>query len=141
MKKWILALFEAVRSGGARADWLYLGTGYLGKAEGNYDHYADLSTIHRVGDKLRMWTLLDFKESRETPWGRCNSYKTHQEFDCSGKRQRSLESVIYAGRMGKGGLVTTRRKLPGEWEEIKSDSVAESQWLVACGKTNLKLQI
>ena len=76
MNKLLIAALLAVFSTNVMAEWTEVG--------GNDDRttYADLSTIRKSGDKVKMWDLLDHKVAMTVGNTRYLSMTSQHEYDC-----------------------------------------------------------
>ena len=63
MRKFILVLLLAIVSSSAMADWVLVGS----NEPANLMIYADPDTIHRTGNIVSMWNILDFPLYKEVP--------------------------------------------------------------------------
>lgn len=96
--------------------------------------YVNPDTIHRNGDRVKMWVLFDYKTIQHTAAG--NSFlssKQQSECDCTEKRFRLLIFTHLSGNMG-GGNVVYSHPGSGKWVPVALGSVGQSLWEVACGK-------
>ena len=86
MGKALLMGLLAVVSSSAVAKWVEIGGNESATA------YADLATIEKAGNLVKMWDLLDFKVVQARPYGTpYRSQKTRQEYDCKAERARILD--------------------------------------------------
>ncbi len=113
--------------------------------------YIDPNTIRREKHLVTLWQLIDYKWMQGKgaminphAFGRLYRYmtaphgffstKTRKQFDCMNNRVRLLESTDFSHRMGTGrrnkGYVDQDNWLP-----IEPESVNQSLWEVACGKS------
>jgi len=96
--------------------------------------YADLTTIQKKGNSVKMWSMSDFKTPREVVgYKKFLSTKERFEFDCEEVKARQLAFMAYAEHLGKGALIHKDSSV-GAWSEVDPDSLVKSQWNVACGK-------
>jgi hypothetical protein len=96
--------------------------------------YADPATIHRTGEMVNMWTVLDFKAAQARPYGTpYMSQKTQHEYDCKEQRARAIHFLRYSENMGGGEVVPTDSD-PEEWKPVATGSVVEKLWQIACRK-------
>jgi len=125
-KKICAALFLAVASCCVCASWETLGT-----TEGN-SIYADPTTKRKVGNIVKMWSLIELKSPQKLVDGKIASSKKEQsEYDCQDERSRSLYSVNHEGSMGAGAVVSTSDE-PGKWQPVPPNSVNEALLRYAC---------
>lgn len=95
--------------------------------------YADLTTIHMVGNKAKMWSLLDLKKPDTTAPKPYLSMKMLNEFDCKREQYRFISSQNLSGNMGAGGVVY-QNNTAAEWNPIPSKSGVRTLWKTACKK-------
>lgn len=87
----------------AWTEWTQVGNA----ADAAFGTYVDLATIRKTGNTVKMWSLLDFKTAQRTADGHTYfSGKTQDEYDCDGKRSKSLSFSLHSGRMGRGRLLS-----------------------------------
>src|SRR5947199_2338302 len=92
--------------------------------------YVDPATIVRLGHKVMIWELTDYKSvpDTNTPY---KSVKRQFEFDCKEKRLRVLSTSAYSGQMGKGSIVNTVSDASA-WVTVIPSSVGHILWTIAC---------
>jgi hypothetical protein len=128
MRKAILMTLLAVVSSSAVAEWVAVGGNDLSST------YVDPATILKVGDKVKMWHLVDFNAVQVKPTGkRYLSEKLQYEYDCTEERARMLSFLSHSGNMG-GGVMVEGDWHPRKWEPIPPDSVVDYLRKFACGK-------
>lgn len=111
-----------------------LGTGwiYVGIAK-TVTTYADPATIRRVGNKVKMWSLIDYKTSQTNAGEQYRSKKNQYEYDCKEEQFRLLFASDHSGNMG-GGEVVMILHTPSEWIPVPPGSIGEELLKLACGK-------
>ena len=126
--KILIAALLAVFSTGVMAEWTMVG--------GNDDQttYADLSTIRKSGDKVKMWDLMDCKVVRTVSGSRFLSVVAQDEYDCKEETSRPLAFNWYSKNMGQGEVVYTSGTLHVEPRPIAPGSIDNTLFKVACGK-------
>ena len=127
--KLLIAALLIVFSTSAMAEWTVVG--------GNDDQttYADLSTIRKSGDKVKMWDLLNYKVAKTSAAGKLVLSSVDQdEYDCKEEISRTLTFSFYSKNMGAGEVVHNSGNLHEEPEPILPGSVAATLFKVACGK-------
>ena len=133
MKRALLITILVLSSGPVYAEWVAVEKDYL--LPGLQTVYIDPNTIHREGNLVTMWQLIDFTAMQGNPRGptRFLSTKTHKQFDCAEERVRLLAFTEFSHRMGTGiradGLVDK-----DNWLSIKPESINKALWEVACNK-------
>jgi len=126
MRKGILLLL-AFASNSAAADWVAVGRSKPSIL------YADLTTIRKAGDMVKMSDLLDFKTTQVTQGYRYMSSLTTSEYDCKETRSRILYFSWHSEQMGEGQIVHMDLD-PGGWGPVPPRSGVERLWKLACGK-------
>jgi hypothetical protein len=126
MHKAILMMLLAIVSSSATAvEWIEV------DFDGNVTVYADLATIRKVGDRVKMWILIDYKTAQAgNPY---MSIRGQSEFDCKRERMRSLFLSFYSSNMGRGHVVDSDDD-PAKWKRVTPGSIDDSLWQIACGK-------
>lgn len=112
---------------GAAVEWVKVG--------GNESQtvYADLSSIHKIGTGVKMWSMLDLQVADTTTGKPYLSMKMQNEFDCELEQYRFISSSNHSGNMGEGELVY-RNASAAEWNIIPPASTAKTLWKTACKK-------
>lgn len=98
--------------------------------------YIDPDTLHREGSVVTISALIDWKamQGGRTPT-RFYSTKLTKQFDCGGKRVRTLTATDYYGHMGTGEVIGGG--IPAnesQWTAIPPDSLNQGLWEAACRK-------
>jgi hypothetical protein len=134
MRKIILMmLLLAVVSNKATAEaWLVLG---VVAANGGFTFYADITSIRKNGNTVKMWSLEDFKTAQiSTASKPFLSVKLQDEYDCKYKQKRILAFTGFSGNMGNGEVVHSYPESESDkWLLIRPESVGEVLWKFACG--------
>lgn len=104
----------------------------LGKADNNSNVYFDVNSIQRNGNKVKMWSLLDFKAPQNSIGNRFLSAVQNQEYDCSNKTSTLFEFYVYSGNMGGGDIVVHDNDVNKVSVVIASNTVDERIWNKAC---------
>lgn len=99
--------------------------------DGGYTIYADLTSISMADDRVKMWTLFDYKIEQEDTGAYFLSKKVRRKYDCRGKHVKELAFKLYNWNMGRGELIRSYSQ-PQEWEKIEPGSVREAEWKMAC---------
>ena len=128
INKLLVALVLSVASHNAMAKWAPVGSNK------NYTAYADLSTITKSGEMVKMWGLNDLKVPSETfNKKKFLSYKFQQEYECKGEKTRFLSLVKLSGAMGTGDVVYRAAGVDG-WAPVSNSGVGRAMWKAACNK-------
>jgi hypothetical protein len=128
MRKAIFMLMLVGMSNNALAKWVKLGeiedTGF----------YYNPSKIHKEGNEVKMWALMDYKTAKQTIEGRSYlSDMSQEEYDCKKVLRRTLKLSMHSKNMGTGKIVYSST-LAGKWVHIAPNSTVEDLWKIACGK-------
>lgn len=125
MKRLLLILILTVMSGSAIAEWAEAGKNK------DFIVYYDPATIRKSGNKVKIWSLHDYKTAR----GQVEymSVTLESEYDCIKKQSRRLFLSFYQKNMGSG--TTIRKDIePSSWLPVTPGTIKESMWKVACRK-------
>ncbi|MCE7913114.1 MAG: hypothetical protein DYH15_00245 [Nitrosomonas sp. PRO4] len=128
MKKIALALALTFASTQVMAEWTSLGESDL---KGGYTAYADLASIRKAGNRVKMWILLDYKVEQKAAGIVFLSEKIRREFDCEAEQMRTLAFSLFSWNMEKGDLIRSYSQ-PQKWEKIQPGSMDEVEWKEAC---------
>ncbi|MCH9639323.1 MAG: hypothetical protein K0U40_07500 [Betaproteobacteria bacterium] len=130
MKKLLITLTLILMSTNTMAEWTEMGKS---DEAGGYIAYADLTTIRKAGNRVKMWTLIDYKNEQKASGVNFSSKSIRRDYDCQGRHMRILAFKLFSWNMEKGRLVRSYNQ-PQEWEEVEAESMGETEWKVACGK-------
>jgi hypothetical protein len=117
-----------VSSGPAYADWMSLGASDSGTTV-----YADLATLRREGDLVKLLVLFDFKTTQTKADVSFLSAKAQMEYDCAEQRYEGLAVTYFSGNMGNGQLLD-RSSGKGKRLRVSPDSLDQALWKLACDK-------
>jgi len=130
MSKVILMMLLAVVSSSAMAKWVEVGDNK------NSTAYANIATIRKSDDRVKMWVLFNYKTAQKLIGGPPYMSDTHQEeYDCTEWQSRTIHISTYSGSMGEGKVIDNGPG-DGQWKPIMPDSRGESLLKVACGKVD-----
>ncbi|MCC7546423.1 MAG: hypothetical protein IT532_01520 [Burkholderiales bacterium] len=93
--------------------------------------YADAATIEKAVSTVKMWSIFDYGTFQRMVEVGYFSQKSHNEYDCAGKRMRGLHTSLHAERMGAGAVIYEDDSMH-EWESVPPGSVQETLLMVAC---------
>lgn len=129
---WLLITLLALGSGPAYAEWIPVEKN--NQLAGIMTVYIDPDTIHRNGNLVTMWQLIDFKtmQGGRSP-SRFSSTKIQKQFDCAEKRFRLVALTDFWGNMGTGEPAGAYVD-GGYWIPVEPDSIDQSLWKVVCGE-------
>ena len=129
MSKLLIAALLAVFSTSVLAEWTAV------SFSDKQTTYADLSTIRKSGNKVKMWRLYDRKVAETVAANKpFLSIAGQDEYDCKEEISRTLTFTFYSKNMGAGEVVHNSRNLHEEPEPILPGSVAATLFKVACGE-------
>lgn len=129
---WLQTALLVLSSGLAYAKWVAVEKN--NQLAGSMTVYVDPDTLHREGDLVMMWQLIDFKtmQGGRSP-SRFSSMKMQKQFDCVEARVRLLRATVYWDNM-RTGDPTEAYVEKGNWVLVEPDSVDQALWEVACNK-------
>jgi len=126
---WLLITLLVLNSGPAYAEWVSVSV----IDQVGVTVYVDPDTIHRKGDRVTMWELIDY-ETRQTVTGASFlSARLQREYDCAGDLHRTLELAKLSGNMGTGKVIRITSD-EQKWEPVDPGSIAKRLWRFACDK-------
>ena len=110
MKKILMTLLLLVSTNVLAVDWVKAG----GVTEdGSFTNYVDPQSIRRNGNKVKLWSLNDFKSGKVLSNNKTYlSTVARQEFDCFEDTVRIIDAYFYSGKMGKGDIVLSNPNIP-----------------------------
>jgi len=127
MRKTILMLLLVMVSRSAMAEWFLIDGNESQKA------YADPSTIIKTGNMIKMWSMIDLKETATLSDGKpFLSWKSQYEFDCKEKQSRILAASMHSKNMGEGEVTNNLDFESPQWEAVPPDSEGEILRKFAC---------
>ena len=116
-------------SGPAYAEWVSVSV----VDQAGVTIYVDSATIHRKGNRVTMWELIDYETIQIMTGTSFLSARLQREYDCAGDRHRTLVLTKLSGNMGAGKviLITSDEQ---KWEPVDPGSIAKRLWRFACDK-------
>lgn len=130
MKKILMILVAVLISSGASAEWSRV-TG-----SGSVDTYIDLSTVRRDGDKVKLWTMRNYKTPQDPQEeDKHLSTKEQHELDCKEEQRRPLFLTAYSGEKGTGKVVYNINDSNNKWGAIAPGTVGRGLLEVGCDPT------
>jgi hypothetical protein len=124
-------LISALVGGGTlsaqAADWAAVGLFDQGT------FYIDRDSIAREGDTRKVWTMLDYRQSKTNSHGQAyRSTRSLQHIQCKTQQVKTLSLAFYKGTRGSDDVLSSEGVIQ-EWQPIPPDSVlAKMAWTV-CG--------
>ncbi len=128
MKKILITLTLALISTGTMAEWSKVGES---NNEGGYTIYADLDSIRKGSNRVKMWALFDYKVEQKASGANFSSKKIRREYDCKEAHMRTLAFKLFSWNMARGELVRSYSQ-PQKWKEVQAESMDEAELKVAC---------
>lgn len=107
----------------ASAEWLL-----FSKADNGDKHYIDVSTMQTNKHLVSISSLINFSQKDDDG---LSSKRTHEEFDCSKERVRTL-SLSGHSEPFASGEVLHNKNTPGEWTHIPPETSLSERFLIAC---------
>jgi hypothetical protein len=90
--------------------------------------YVDPERVQKNAQFPTAWQLSDYRQPNKRG---VLSSQNLIEFDCKGKKRRTLVFVSHNENMGEGKVIFKSLK-PGQWHPVPHDSVAEQILEMAC---------
>ena len=114
-------------SNSVSAEW-----GYIARAaDRSSTIYVEGTSIRKLGDKVKMWEMLDYEEIRQLGSKEVLSFKNLKEHDCKEKKYRGLSVIFYSKNMGKGAIVYSNNDTR-PWKNVIAGSTNEVSFKYAC---------
>ncbi|OGS96966.1 MAG: hypothetical protein A3H31_10940 [Gallionellales bacterium RIFCSPLOWO2_02_FULL_57_47] len=131
MRKAILSLLLAVASSNAAAGWIVVSW-----SDTTID-YIDPTSIRRVGDRVKMWHLIDLKtaESKIRGVSPFMSSRAQHEYDCKEEQSRVLFVSFHSKNMAEGITVSRNSYPESNWSPVPPGTTTEALWKIACEKS------
>ena len=129
MTRLLLITLLLLSNGPAYGKWIE----FIGSDQVGVTVYVDPDTIHRNGDLVKMWYLVDFKTVQTVEGVSYLSSTGQNEFNCAEEHIRVLVFTHFSGNMGHGDAVYT---YSGEqqWEPVAPRTVNQRLWKAGCSK-------
>ncbi|SDW82557.1 surface-adhesin E family protein [Nitrosomonas communis] len=129
MRGILLASIIALATNAVMADWSLVDE----SADGSAIIYSDFDTVQIDGNKIKMWSLGDFRTVKETNGVKFLSSKYQKEYDCKLGQVRMLAFILFSSNMGEGQVVYSDNQ-PDKWAPVAAGTVGETLWRLACEK-------
>ena len=134
MKK-ILTLILLIVSTNVYSEWTKIGSSssvfnFSGLSGRKHDviGYVDLKTIEKKGNKVALETLIDYEPYEVM------SFKVVYVLDCEIRTMKEVASLTYSENMGLGDVISEDLLSERKSIAIRTDTVDEKLFNVACGK-------
>ena len=85
-------------------------------------YFIDLENIRGSSERLRMWTLTDYRNIQAAKKIKYQSIKSLVEINCQSKNMRILAYSLYEKSMAKGKVVFSKGR-PFKWEQVMPSTV------------------
>lgn len=133
MRKFILMLLLAGVSSNAMAkeEPVEVGSGFGGDTV-----FAYPASIHKLGNSVKMWNLLNASTPQNLPGFSPFLSKVSQvQYDCVEEKMRTLFTNVYSEKDGKGvKILSNDTSTLLEWKPVPSGTAHEALFKFACGK-------
>jgi len=130
MYRAISMMLLAVVSSSAMAEWVYVTETEKKTEVEAFTAYADPTTIRKTSNRVKMWSLYDYKTVQERG---IISAKQKNEYNCKKKQSRQLFLSAYSGHMTNGETVLIYNEPDDHWKRAPLGSVLEAVLEFACG--------
>jgi Surface-adhesin protein E len=129
MKKILLTITLILFSTNTMAEWTKV---FENDDKDGYTIYADLTSIRKAGDRVKMWTMIDYKTEQKVSGVVFLSKTIRRDYDCMGEHTRILAFKLFSWNMEQGKRMRSYNQ-PQKWEELQPESKDEIGWNIACG--------
>jgi len=123
----ILMLLLAITSTSTIADWTNVSTD-----ENSFSIYADPASIKKVGNRIKMWVLFDYRKATYDGGNKVMSIMRHEEYNCKDSQSRLLYISKHSGRFAEGKVVYLNDIPFNKWVSIVPGSRFEVLFRYAC---------
>lgn len=127
MRKFVVMMVLVMMSSSAMAEWIEI------MRSTTRTDYVDLSSIRKVGNKAKIWALIDYSTPRLINNSVNLSMAYLVEVDCNEDVSRGLEMLFYPKNMGAGELTNSFDIDNSKWTPNVPGTVGELQFKIACG--------
>ena len=127
MRKAILMVLLTAMCSRAMADWVAIDDASYGRT------YVKPGTISKSGELVKVWELIDLKQSREHEGKSFFSFTSEVEYDCVRKTFQVLNTAGLTEHMAKGEVIAGGAG-PRQWRPVTGGTAAENSWRFVCGK-------
>jgi len=104
--------------------------------DGETNVYIDYGTIKKKGNKVKMWSLIDYKTVQKIKFKNDNflSSLSRQEYDCEEETTRVLDLYLYSGNMKTGNNLFSYSNIKDEPASTRPDTIESVFYKIACHK-------
>ena len=101
MTKMLMMLMLLVSTNVLAVDWVKTG------GTDDFDKYLNPQSIRRDGNKVKVWTLKDYKSGQVLGDNKTRFFSDvlRYEYDCFEDTNRLIDLYSYSGKMGQGDIV------------------------------------
>ena len=124
MKKIVLMMMLLFASTNVLAEWTKV------NQIDDLTYYADIQSIRKNGNKVKMWILYDLKPVQQKSFLSAIMY---YEYDCFESTERMLDFYQYSKNMIKGDMVFSSTNISEQPRALVPGSVDNRLSKVACG--------
>jgi hypothetical protein len=131
MKKIVMMLLLLVSTNVFATDWVKAGE------NDKFTNYVDSQSIRRDGNKVRAWTLDDYKSGQVLADNKTRYLSTvaRQEFDCFEDTVRTFDRHGYSEKMGTGDIVISSQNLTEPAVSLPPGSMGATVFKAVCAVT------
>lgn len=104
----------------------------IGDSSQGHKVYGDFETLRRTSGARKMWTMWNYASPMEFPDGLYLSSKILKEYDCNGRRTRTLLMVGYSALWGEGNVFGNTSFGEPRWEISVPESIGEGELNAVC---------
>ncbi|MFI3180216.1 MAG: hypothetical protein QX193_02000 [Methylococcales bacterium] len=136
MKNILMMLMLLVSTNVFAVDWIQVSTDIE-----NTDYYADTESIRRDGNKVRLWSLVNYKSGKVLADNKTRylSKLNRDEYDCFEGTSRTIDVYWYSEKMGKGDVVLSIPNLTKPAISLPPGSVGETILKAVCAKKSVSV--
>lgn len=127
MKRILFAFLLILISSSALAEWTRMVSGTDGSTL-----YMDLNTHRRNGDKVKLWTMQNFKSFEGEAKLKHLSNKVQWELDCKEEQVRMPAYLTFDGAKGSGKSVSHVYTPNERWQPISPESLSQIVFEAGC---------
>jgi hypothetical protein len=120
-------LLLAIISTSTIADWTNVSTD-----ENSFSIYANPATIKKIGNRIKMWVLFDYRKATYDTGDKVMSIMRHEEYNCRDSQSRLLYISKHSGRFAEGKVVYLNDIPSNKWASVVSGSRFEDLFRYAC---------
>lgn len=127
MPKLILILLLAIISTSTIAEWINVSAD-----ENGFSIYADPTTVQKMGNRVKIWVLFDYRKATFDAGDKVMSIRRHEEYNCTESQSRLLYISKHSGRFAEGKVVYLNDIPFNKWASVVPGSRLEDLLRYAC---------